>query len=184
MLNYIFNSLNVFFWSSWGGNKIFILFIHTISFLIALVIYSNKPNASPEIWKVDKACDCNAKVGVGVLKPTLTVFFYLHNLERVFNPSYAFLRDMYLKLSWMMVMTFSDNNMTVFGAVWIHRKKGEKWHFCEPTECQVWSQEHYVYILFHMVFIASLWRGRYHFHSIDTVGFFSFHFSIYSCRLI
>lgn len=88
-----------------------------ISFLIAFVIYSNKPNASPEIWKVGKACDCNVKVGFGVLKPTLMVFFYLLNLERVFSPSYAFLRGLKLELSWMMVITFSDNNMTGFGAV-------------------------------------------------------------------
>lgn len=50
-----------------------------------------------------------------MLKPTLAVF-YLQNLERVFNPSYAFLRVLKLELPWMMVMTFSDNNMTSFGA--------------------------------------------------------------------
>lgn len=67
----------MFSWSPGGGNKLFICFIHTISFPIAFIIYSNKPNTSPEIWKVGKACDYNVKVGFGVLKPTLAVFFYL-----------------------------------------------------------------------------------------------------------
>lgn len=66
---------------------------------------------------MDKAYDCNVKVGSGVLKPALTVFFSLHDLEKVINPSSAFLRDLYLELSRLMMMTFSDNNMTGFGAV-------------------------------------------------------------------
>lgn len=135
MFNYIFNFLNVFFWFFWGGNKIFIFFIYIIFFLIVFVIYSNKFNVSFEIWKVDKVCDCNVKVGVGVFKLILIVFFYSYNLERVFNFFYVFLRDMYLKLLWMMVMIFLDNNMIVFGVVWIYRKKGEKWYFCEFIEC-------------------------------------------------
>lgn len=183
IFNYFFHYLKMFFWSPRGWNKLFICFIHTISFLIAFIIYSNKPNASPEIWKVGKAFDCNVKVGFGVLKPTLTVFFYLRNLERVFNPSYAFLRSLKLELPWMMVMTFSDNNMTGFGAVWIHGKRGENWHFCKPTECQAWSQELYIYTLFHKVFKASLWRGSYCCYFTDAIGFFSFYFSRYSSRL-
>ena len=52
-----------------------------------------------------------------MLKPTLTVFFYLHNLEVFINLSHAFLRSLYLDLSWMMVMSFSDNNMRGFDVV-------------------------------------------------------------------
>lgn len=166
----------MFFWSPRGGNKLFICFIHKISFLIAFIIYSNKPNASPEIWKVGKACDCNVKAGFdGVFLP--------HNLERVFNPSYALLRGLKLELPWMMVMTFSDNYMTGFGAVWIHGKRGENWHFCKPPECQTWSQELYIYTLFHKVFKASLWRGRYCCYFTDAIGYFSFYFSRYSSIL-
>ena len=117
IFNYTSHSLNMFFWSSWKEIKYLFVSSALFFFLIAFIIYSNKPNASPEIRKVDKACDCNVKVGAGVLKPTLTVFFYLHNLEKVINLFCAFLRGLYLESSWMTVMTFSDNNMTGFGAV-------------------------------------------------------------------
>lgn len=51
IFNYIFHSLSVL-WPTWEGNKLLIYFIHPISFLIAFIIYSNKPNTSPEIRKV------------------------------------------------------------------------------------------------------------------------------------